>query len=224
MKELLYTCTSAVHAPCVGYSTLHNSAQHGRVFLTTGLDWTVYYCMARNFHTPKLLLIGHWKRFTKIFHSLMIAKPHPHHTRSVVSVESAVMITSEFCVEAMVHGYHIGVCWRILKSCLDVGRELDMKQPRFPSPTVCQSVPNHVPRPSVSVFVASFFATTDSKPQRRDSVLVHMFHSVLKCSLQRSYKTHFNSHTESHTLIIVHENQPNTTEKLRILIISLFAL
>jgi len=74
------------------------------------------------------------------------------------------------------------------------------------------------------MYTASFFATTDSKPQRRDSVLVHMFHSVLKCSLQRSYKTHFNSHTESHTLIIVHENQPNTTEKLRIIIISLFAL
>ena len=114
MKDLLYTCTSAVHGPRVGYSTLHNSAQHGRVFLTTGLDWTVYYCMARNFHTPKLLLIGHWKRFTKIFHSLMIARPHPHHTCSVVSVEIAVMMASEFCVEAMVHGYHVGVCCRIM--------------------------------------------------------------------------------------------------------------
>ena len=48
------------------------------------------------------------------FHGLMIATPHPHHTFNVVSVESAVMMASEFCVEAMVHGYHVGVCCRIM--------------------------------------------------------------------------------------------------------------
>ena len=54
---------------------------------------------ARNVCGPKFSQIGHWVRN---FQGLMIAKSH--HTCNLASVESAVMMASELCVEVMVLG------------------------------------------------------------------------------------------------------------------------